>query len=291
MGAGASDLAGMEPGGKVPRAGLGDLPELCAAEVLLYLDAPDICRLARLNRAFRGAAAADFVWDAKLPENYGHLLRFVDEAKEVGSRSEMGKKDIFARLVKPVPFDGGRREFWLEKSNGEICMALSSKALVITGIDDRRYWVNMPTTESRFHSFAYLQQIWWFEVVGEVDFSFPAGTYSLYFRLHLGKSSTRYGRRICSSEQIHGWDKKPVRFQLSTSDGQHAVSQCYLDEPGSWILYHVGDFVASSSEQAIKLKFSLAQIDCTHTKGGLCVDSVLIYPKGFEPERVIRAQK
>ena len=113
MGAGASDLAGMEPSGKVARAGLGDLPELCAAEVLLYLDAPDICRLARLNRAFRGAAAADFVWDAKLPENYSHLLRFVDEAKEVvgsrGSRSEMGKKDIFARLAKPVPFDGGRR--------------------------------------------------------------------------------------------------------------------------------------------------------------------------------------
>uniref|UniRef100_A0A0A9A9E8 Uncharacterized protein n=1 Tax=Arundo donax TaxID=35708 RepID=A0A0A9A9E8_ARUDO len=100
-----------------------------------------------------------------------------------------------------------------------------------------------------------------------------------------------FGRRICSSEQIHGWDKKPVRFQFSTSDGQHALSQCYLDEPGSWILYHVGDFVASSSEQAMKLKFSLAQIDCTHTKGGLCVDSVLIYPKGFEPERVIRAQK
>ncbi|RCV46890.1 hypothetical protein SETIT_9G567400v2 [Setaria italica] len=287
MGAGASDLAGMEPSGKVARAGLGDLPELCAAEVLLHLDAPDICRLARLNRAFRGAAAADFVWEAKLPENYGRLLRFVDGAEE----GEMGKMDIFARLAKPVPFDGGRREFWVEKTKGGICMALSSKALVITGIDDRRYWVNMPTTESRFHSIAYLQQIWWFEVVGEVDFCFPVGTYSLYFRLHLGKSSTRFGRHICSTEQIHGWDKKPVRFQFSASDGQHAVSQCYLDEPGSWILYHVGDFVASGSEQPIKLKFSLAQIDCTHTKGGLCVDSVLIYPKGFEPERVIRSQK
>ncbi|CAN6321737.1 unnamed protein product [Urochloa humidicola] len=287
MGAGASDLAAMEPSGKVARAGLGDLPELCAAEVLLHLDAPDICRLAQLNHAFRGAAAADFVWETKLPDNYDHLLRFADDAKE----GEMGKKDIFARLSKPVPFDGGKREFWLEKSRGGICMALSSKALVITGIDDRRYWVNMPTTESRFHSIAYLQQIWWFEVVGEVDFCFPAGTYSLYFRLHLGKSSTRFGRRICSSDQIHGWEKKPVRFQFSTSDGQHAVSQCYLDEPGSWILYHVGDFVASSSEQPIKLKFSLAQIDCTHTKGGLCVDSVVIYPKGFEPERVIRAQK
>ncbi|KAJ1299109.1 hypothetical protein BS78_01G506100 [Paspalum vaginatum] len=294
MGAAASGLAEMEPSGKAARAGLGDLPELCASEVLLHLGAPDICRLARLNHAFRGAAGADFVWEAKLPDNYGHLLRFVDDAREGESgrdQSDMGKKDIFARLAKPVPFDGGQREFWLEKGKGGICMALSSKALVITGIDDRRYWINMPTTESRFQSVAYLHQIWWFEVVGEVDFCFPAGTYSLYFRLHLGKSSTRFGRRICSSEEIHGWDKKPVRFQLSTSDGQHAVSQCYLDKPGSWILYHVGDFVASTSEQPIKLKFSLAQIDCTHTKGGLCVDSVLIYPKGFEPERVIRTQK
>lgn len=109
MGAGASDLAGAEPGG-----GLGDLPELCAAEVLLRLDAPDICRLARLNRAFRGAAAADFVWEAKLPENYGHLLRFVvDDAEEGASGgrdwSGMGKKDVFARLAKPVPLDGGKR--------------------------------------------------------------------------------------------------------------------------------------------------------------------------------------
>jgi hypothetical protein len=43
----------------------------------------------------------------------------------------------------------GRQEFWLEKSIGMVCMALSSKALVITGIDDRRYWVHIPTTESR----------------------------------------------------------------------------------------------------------------------------------------------
>jgi hypothetical protein len=68
MGAGASGLAGEEPSGKVARgAGLGDLPELCTAEVLLRLGAPDICRLTRLNLAFRGVVGADFVWEAKLP--------------------------------------------------------------------------------------------------------------------------------------------------------------------------------------------------------------------------------
>jgi hypothetical protein len=29
----------------------------------------------------------------------------------------------------------------------------------------------------------------------------------------------------------------------------------------------------------------MMQIDCTHTKGGLCVDSVFIYPKGYKPEK------
>ena len=139
----------------------------------------------------------------------------------------------------------------------------------------------------RFQSVAYLQQIWWFEVVGELDFCFPVGTYSLYFRVHLGKFSKRFGRRVCSTEHVHGWNKKPVRFQLSTSDGQNALSQCYLDEPGSWVLYHAGDFVSTNPGQALKLKFSMAQIDCTHTKGGLCVDSVLVYPKGFQQEKVV----
>jgi hypothetical protein len=114
MGAGVSGLAGAEPGGKVARgAGLGDLPELCTAEVLLRLGAPDICRLARLNLAFRGAAGADFVWEAKLPGNYARLLRFVDEAEEEGGSgrdwSAVGRKDVFARLARPVPFDGGKR--------------------------------------------------------------------------------------------------------------------------------------------------------------------------------------
>jgi len=141
----------------------------------------------------------------------------------------------------------------------------------------------------RFHSVAYLQQVWWLEVAGEVDFCFPPGTYSLYFCLHLGRASKRLGRRICSLEHVHGWDVKPVKFQLRTSDGQHAVSECHLYEPGCWNRYHVGDFVVSKSDVPTKVKFSMTQIDCTHTKGGLCVDSVLIYPKGFRQDKVIRS--
>jgi hypothetical protein len=90
--------------------GLGDLPELCAAEVLLRLDPPEICRLARLNHAFRGAAGADFVWEAKLPENYRYLMEFVGSGEEGRRRRRLaGKKEIYARLARPVPFGDGTK--------------------------------------------------------------------------------------------------------------------------------------------------------------------------------------
>lgn len=131
---------------------------------------------------------------------------------------------------------------------------------------------------------AYLQQTWWLEVNGEFDFQFPLGKYSLFFRLHLGRSNKRLGRRVCNSEHVHGWNIKPVKFELSTSNGQRAVSEHYLDNPGNWVNYHVGDFVVDNPHALIKIKYSMTQIDCTHTKGGVCVDSVLIHPSGVGKE-------
>lgn len=288
MGAGASwSMAGEGPSGSQSAGptGLGDLPEGCVAEILARLEPREICRLARLSRAFRTAASADFIWEEKLPRNYKSIVDRVLTGS--GGQDPKSKKDLYARLSRPTFFEGGNKEFWLEKHSGGMCISISSKALSITMIDDRRYWNYVPTEESRFRTVAYLQQIWWLEVGGELDFYFPQGTYSLYFRLHLGRASRRLGRRVNSPQHIHGWDIKPVRFQLSTSDGQRAQSKCYLDDPGTWIHYHVGNFVVQDSTVSTKLKFSMIQIDCTHTKGGLCVDSVLICPKGFRLKKEV----
>ncbi|KAH7863519.1 hypothetical protein Vadar_018545 [Vaccinium darrowii] len=261
-----------------PEPSLGNLPEGCVASVLVYLDPPEICRLSVLNRSFHGASSADFVWESKLPANYDALTRRVfDDFVPM----ELCKKELYTRLCRQNSFDGGTKKAWLDKSTGGVCLSISWRGLAITGIDDRRYWNHIPTEESRFGTVAYLQQIWWFEVDGEVEFPFPPGTYSLFFRLHLGRAARRFGRRVCNSEHVHGWDIKPVRFQLSTSDGEEAISQCLLEESGKWIHSHVGDFVVDNSGVPTKLKFSMTQIDCTHTKGGLCLDSVVIYPSEF----------
>ncbi|CAM8878069.1 unnamed protein product [Rhodiola kirilowii] len=258
---------------------LGDLPEGCAALVLTHLNPKDICNLAKLNRTFRGACSADFIWDKKLPGNYKLIVEklFADG----GDRDDGGKKQIYASLSRPTSFDGENKKAWLDKNSGGLCMSISSKGLSITGIDDRRYWNHISTEESRFTTVAYLQQIWWLEVEGEVDFPFPAGSYTIFFKLQLGRASKRFGRRVCNSENVHGWDKKPVRFQLWTSDGQRATTQCFLNEPGKWIDYRVGNFVVDNSNKSTKVKFSMTQIDCTHTKGGLCLDSVFICPSEY----------
>ncbi|KAJ3680128.1 hypothetical protein LUZ60_016406 [Juncus effusus] len=283
MGAGVSSIMGPDGEEAEGIVSLGDMPESCVAAVLLHLDVKEICSVARLNRAFRGAASADFVWDAKLPRNYRFLVDLVesDGKPECGRCGGLCKKEIYAMLCRRNSFDGGCKEFWIEKTRGQVCMAISSKSMVITGIDDRRYWTHIPTEESRFHSVAYLHQIWWFEVTGEINFSFLPGSYSLYFRLHLGRPTKRLGRKIWSTENVHGWDLKPVKFQLSTLDGQSSSSVYHLKEVDSWGVYYVGDFEVRDLEEDLKVRYSMTQIDCTHTKGGLCVDCVLVYPKGF----------
>ncbi|XP_057481519.1 F-box protein PP2-A11-like isoform X1 [Actinidia eriantha] len=266
--------------------GLGNIPESCAARVLGYLDPPEICKLGRLNRAFRQASWADCVWESKLPENYQCLVKkLFDENPE-----DLCKRDIFERLCSPNRFDGGTKEVWMEKRSGGICVSISWQGMKIIGIDDRRYWNHIASDESRrptelgfvlcrFHTIAYLQQIWWVEVDGNLEFQFPSGTYSLYFRLRLGQPKKRLGWQISNLDQVHGWDIKPVRFQFSTSNGHQGMTQCYLSEPGKWVHYHVGDFVVENPNSQTKIKFSMTQIDCTHTKGGLCLDSVIILPK------------
>lgn len=104
---------------------LGDLPESCVASILGYLEPTDICRLARLNRAFRGASWADFVWESKLPSNYGVLVR-----KILGdSVQNLGKREIYARLCRPNSFDGGTKVCFA------LMLLLSSVCLVAEKIE------------------------------------------------------------------------------------------------------------------------------------------------------------
>ncbi|XP_052197294.1 F-box protein PP2-A11-like [Diospyros lotus] len=282
MGSWFSTLFNMEKSLELESSSLGDLPEGCLASVLLFLDPLEICNLARVNRRFCGASSVDFVWLSKLPPNYDAIIhRVFDDFP-----STLCKKDVYARLCKQNFFDEGTKVVWLDKRTGKLCLSISSKDMIITGIDDQRYWNYIPTEESRFGMVAYLHQIWWFKANGEVEFPFPPGKYSMFFRVHLGRASERFGNQICNSNQVHGWDVQPTQFRFSTYDGQGSRSPCFVDTPGKWIHYHAGDFVVDCHQTAPKkIKFSMTQIACSYIEGDLCLDSLVIYPTEFR-ERV-----
>jgi hypothetical protein len=111
MGAGFSGLGGgveesTNHGGSLQsKPSLGDMPENCISSILMYLDPPEICKLARLNRAFRGASWADFVWESKLPSNYKFLVREILHENP----QNLAKKEIYARLCRPNRFDNGTK--------------------------------------------------------------------------------------------------------------------------------------------------------------------------------------
>lgn len=96
---------GSQPPSSSPFPGLGDLPESCAADVLKYLTPVEICILGKMNRAFRGASWADFVWDSKLPSNYRVLVqRLIGDVGLV-----MCKREIYTRLCQLNQLDGGNK--------------------------------------------------------------------------------------------------------------------------------------------------------------------------------------
>lgn len=100
MGANISDTSGR-------MSGLEAMPENCVALVLMHMDPTEICKLAGVNRLFRDAASADFIWESKLPCNYQFLMDKVfefDEKKR--AMVNLRKKDVYARLCRRNPLNG-----------------------------------------------------------------------------------------------------------------------------------------------------------------------------------------
>lgn len=115
MGAGFSAFAYSSSNGgpSLLRPTLDDVPESCVSSILMYLDPPEICKLAGLSRTFHGASLADFVWETKLPSNYKTLVKkFLQESPE-----NLSKKQIYARLCETNCFDGGTKVFLLPLSH------------------------------------------------------------------------------------------------------------------------------------------------------------------------------
>lgn len=111
MGAASSSISGSETfAGKL--CGLEDVPENCITAMFMYMEPPEICLLARVNKSFHRASRSDAVWEHKLPCNYKFLVRrILEDQQEVGEKDKLfiRKKEIYARLCRPNLFDAGTK--------------------------------------------------------------------------------------------------------------------------------------------------------------------------------------
>ncbi|KAH7848854.1 hypothetical protein Vadar_009247 [Vaccinium darrowii] len=98
MGAGSYQFAASdwdESGNPSTRPRFEDIPENCIALVILTrLDLIEIWKLARLNQSSCGTSLADFIWETKLPLNYGYIVDELGDEK-VG---DLGKKEIAVEI-------------------------------------------------------------------------------------------------------------------------------------------------------------------------------------------------
>lgn len=111
MGAASSSLAGSEPCAR-KLCGLEDVPENCITAMFMYMEPPEICLLARVNRSFHRASRSDTVWEHKLPRNYKFLVaRILEDQQQEGDKDKVisRKKEIYARLCRPNLFDAGTK--------------------------------------------------------------------------------------------------------------------------------------------------------------------------------------
>lgn len=111
MGAASSSIVRSEPfAGKL--CGLEDVPENCITAMFMYMEPPEICLLARVNKSFHRASRSDAVWEDKLPSNYKFLVRrILEDQQQVGVKDKLiyRKKEIYARLCRPNLFDTGTK--------------------------------------------------------------------------------------------------------------------------------------------------------------------------------------
>jgi len=297
----------MEENEKGAMTTLGDLPESCISHMLCFTTPRDVCRLRAVSRTFRSAGNSDSVWEKMLPIQYPCLLARLDSPLEICS-----KKELYFALCHPNWIDGRTKKFWIERATGKLCFMLSARNLNITWGDDDRYWHWISQDESSFKEMAELVAVCWLEVTGKFDCKLlsPGAAYSVSFRLKVHKSPRgiirTFGLRsfIPPMPRAYGWNRKPVKFSLTTPCGDHQIYARYLsdmDRPvetegyqmapfnyveEGWMEFDAGRFVVEEKgDNPGNIEFCMREWEGGNWKGGLILEGVTILPTSLVRER------
>jgi len=290
----------MEENEKVVMMTMGDLPESCISHILCFTTPGDVCRLSAVNQTFRSAGNSDSVWEKMLPNQYPYLLARLDSPLEINS-----KKELYFALCHPNWIDGRTKKFWIEQATGKLCFMLSARNLNITWGDDDRYWHWVSKDESSLKEIAELVAVCWFEVTGSFDCKLlsPGAAYSVSFRLKVHESPRGIIRFfslrtfVPPMSRAYGWNRKPVKFSLTTPCGDHQIYARYLSDMNQpvetegyqmapfrhveegWMEFDAGRFVVEEKgDNPGNIEFCMREWEGGNWKGGLLLEGVTILP-------------
>lgn len=134
---------------------------------------------------------------------------------------------------------------------------------------------------------AYLEEVCWFHVTGDMTCLLPPGSYTISWRLQYD-GSLRHS----------GWASVPTEFTLSLSDGsQSTTSHRYLDHQreiaarqnglvdltpvrmvDNWLEYDAGEITVENEEKETKLTFGMMETQSGQWKSGVTLDGIVLRP-------------
>ncbi|KAK9077031.1 hypothetical protein SSX86_005366 [Deinandra increscens subsp. villosa] len=247
------------------------LPEGYISSILSVTSPRDACRAASVSKEFNLAADSDAVWERFLPLDYRQLIAMALSPVVFDS-----KKQLYRRLSESyILLDRGHLGLKLVKESGRKCFMLGARDLLITWVDDKRYWEWGRVPESRFAEVAKLKKVWWLDIYGKiasVKLS-PKTTYGAYLVFIITDDSrglTGSGTAIVS---FSGARNETYDVFL-----QHAQTHVREPRKDGWMEIELGEFYYDDGDEG-DVEMVFQDHADSYSKRGLIVEGIEIRPK------------
>ncbi|TMW86986.1 hypothetical protein EJD97_020610 [Solanum chilense] len=259
---------------------LSMLPEGCITKIFAFTSPPDVCRFSLVSTYLHSAADSDFVWAKFLPSDYLSIIA----KSETPIPDFQSLKDAYVYIADhPLLIDEGRKSFSLDKWTGKKCYFLGARALNISWGDTLEPWNWIFVPESRFPEVAWLELVWWFQILGTIRAGIlsPLTSYTAYLVYKL-EGDYSYGfdaRNVEVSVGFCGVKSANVRFASLNPDHPSNMELDHKPVPkrrdDGWFELELGNFSTENEDDCIELR--VEDPDC-NPKGGLIVEGFEIRP-------------
>ncbi|CAN4111036.1 unnamed protein product [Withania somnifera] len=277
------------------------LPEDCIVEILRFTSPHDACQLSLVSTMVRDAAVSDLLWEKFLPPDYRETI-----SRLVSPIAFASKKELFLKLVIPLPIDGGSKSFSIDRRTSKTCYMLSARELSIAWSTNSLYWCWKPLLHSRFPEGVELIMVCWLEIKGKINTRMlsPRTTYGAYLIVNLAgrafgldslpsevsvkvddheSKGIVYLRRDYANSRKRELEMVLMRHRVETlrsrvDSDRSGQERSLCEREDGWLEIELGEFYCDGVNDK-QVTMCLKEVKGEHLKGGLIVEGIELRPK------------